>query len=1197
MKESVASLYHPFVIQIAQGTLSKDKFKEYMNQDEYFLNVFNNCMKLGELKCDIADTHCIQLLRKLKGEHETELKLHEDILSNKGTHVIINPAAKHYTENLLRVAFQEARLGYLAAALMPCPVLYKYIGQNIAVGSKFKTEVGFDENLRKWIETYSCDGYESSHAEQLLNHSGAGLAYHKLLHYYKQSMVLEYLFFDAYDVDDDCCLPFAQRFCDKQIALILDFDKTMTKFDTCDIIGEGVVHLHNQRSKSNAQEQWDDFVCRYFTGYQKTAMAMTNAESLDKCCMILDDYEHEGKKMVSDSKFLGGIKVSELRSLGKWVQLHKGCPELIEKSSKFSNVHVKVMSANWSSEFINAVIEENIGDNSSNVEVISNDLHLDDDCVTTGVIDGSVCGPKDKEDKIGKITRDGVMTVFVGDSVHDLLALLAADIGIIFGSNELLREICLKFNISVLPLITYMINPSCKKVGERNVLFTVDNYYEIIAFMYGIKKEEMVYSMFPESSISKVLVIGGSDSAGCSGIQADIKTCDACGVYVSSAVTSVTIQNTRGVHHIDNMDARSVELQMISVLSDLGVDVVKTGMLPTPEIVDAVVKVVKRFDLPCLVVDPVFKSSTGTNLITEDAKTAIIRKLFPLSSIITPNVHEASVILNDRPINDIDDMRKAARDIQKLGPSWVLIKGGHIPSPGNLVYDVLYNGDTDIFYEFNNPGVHTRNSRGTGCTLASAIASNLALGRMMVEAIEFAHSYVYDTLLYSSSHTLGKPSKSGPMLHNFESQKRIKVEGLRSKLGLYFVTDQAMIDSRQSTIGTVVKEAILGGATFIQIRCKNTNADEFCKYVNEALNICRRHNVPLVVNDRIDVAMACNADGVHVGQTDLDMRSVRHMLGPNKIIGVSASSVWEAIRAQQDGANYIGAGSVFSTSTKYDIDDEIGLENLKSIVDAVDIPVVAIGGITYENTPEVMLCGVDGIAVVSAILKGDSVESNSRELWRIVQKGLKPPPSLNILVSQSACKIEIINRVYFLLDIDKMLMEEACGSLVLLCREAVSHGASIIVVKCDSQDGRPFCNHVRNILETFPDISVIVKDRIDVALLSGAHGVLLDNNSLDIQSSRKLLGPHKVIGMNVNCGADAKMVAKADADFIIAQKNIISDVLGNVMIPVVANDVKFTEEASKLKQDGARGFMVLSEAFQDETFYNLIGELKLLLNN
>jgi hydroxymethylpyrimidine/phosphomethylpyrimidine kinase len=233
------------------------------------------------------------------------------------------------------------------------------------------------------------------------------------------------------------------------------------------------------------------------------------------------------------------------------------------------------------------------------------------------------------------------------------------------------------------------------------------------------------------------LTIAGSDSGGGAGIEADLKTFAAHGVYGTAAITAVTAQNTLGVTGIHTLPAEMVTAQIEAVLGDIGADAVKIGMLGTPAIVEAVSAAIAALELPFVVLDPVMVSKSGHRLLDEEAQAALLAELVPKAFLITPNTPEAEV-LADMTIETVDDAREAAERILALGPTAVVVKGGHLA--GDEIVDVFFDGHR--MDEIRGPRLPGRSTHGTGCTFSSAVAANLALGRPLREAVEQARAYV-----------------------------------------------------------------------------------------------------------------------------------------------------------------------------------------------------------------------------------------------------------------------------------------------------------------------------------------------------------------------------------------------------------------------------------------------------------------------
>ena len=204
-----------------------------------------------------------------------------------------------------------------------------------------------------------------------------------------------------------------------------------------------------------------------------------------------------------------------------------------------------------------------------------------------------------------------------------------------------------------------------------------------------------------------------------------------------------------------------------------------------------------------------------------------------------------------------------------------------------------------------------------------------------------------------------------------------KTNADRKNLQLYAITDRHWLNER--TLYSVVKESLEGGVTFLQLREKELDEEHFLEEARELQKLCREYQVPFVINDNVDIAVAINADGVHVGQSDMEAGDVRVKLGPDKIIGVTAKTAEQAVLAQERGADYLGVGAVFHTDSKADA-REISFDTLKDICKAVSIPVIAIGGITEENVKELAGTGICGVAVISAIYAQNDIKKAAENL-------------------------------------------------------------------------------------------------------------------------------------------------------------------------------------------------------------------------
>jgi hydroxymethylpyrimidine/phosphomethylpyrimidine kinase len=260
------------------------------------------------------------------------------------------------------------------------------------------------------------------------------------------------------------------------------------------------------------------------------------------------------------------------------------------------------------------------------------------------------------------------------------------------------------------------------------------------------------------------MTIAGSDSGAGAGIQADLKTFAAFGVYGTSVVTAVTAQNTNEVAAIAEVPEEVVIAQIDSVFEDIGADAVKTGMLSSRTIIENVADRLEAWGPKYLVIDPVMVSKSGAPLLQPDAIRALVKELLPMATIVTPNVPEAEVLAK-RKIETADDVREAARAIHALGPSFVIVKGGHLTGPA---VDLVFDGTE--YTPVEGERIDTKNTHGTGCTFSAAITALLALGSPEVEAIRLAKRYIEAALL--SSYPIG--SGHSPVNHATELPEVIR---------------------------------------------------------------------------------------------------------------------------------------------------------------------------------------------------------------------------------------------------------------------------------------------------------------------------------------------------------------------------------------------------------------------------------------
>ncbi len=266
------------------------------------------------------------------------------------------------------------------------------------------------------------------------------------------------------------------------------------------------------------------------------------------------------------------------------------------------------------------------------------------------------------------------------------------------------------------------------------------------------------------------LTIAGSDSGGGAGIQADLKTFHAFGVFGTSAITAITAQNTVGVRSMEKIEPEIVADQIRAVADDLKPAAAKTGMLADAPILEAVVEAILETGLGHLVVDPVMVAKSGDRLLEQEAVSALATRLLPLSEVITPNLPEAA-ILAGRPVESLADMRAAAEILAERGAQSVLVKGGHLS--GDLLIDVFYDGAD--WHEWQQARLETRHTHGTGCTLSAAICAGLALGWPRLEAVRRARQYTQRAIETAP----GLGSGHGPLNHWVDGNSGVWESGIR----------------------------------------------------------------------------------------------------------------------------------------------------------------------------------------------------------------------------------------------------------------------------------------------------------------------------------------------------------------------------------------------------------------------------------
>ena len=525
------------------------------------------------------------------------------------------------------------------------------------------------------------------------------------------------------------------------------------------------------------------------------------------------------------------------------------------------------------------------------------------------------------------------------------------------------------------------------------------------------------------------LSIAGSDPSGGAGLQADLKTFSALGVYGATAITAVTVQNTVGVKYVHALPPQVVYDQIVTVMEDIMPDAVKIGMVNDAETLDAIVRALTLHRPRFLVVDPVMVSTSGCALMQADALQVMEERLLPMADIVTPNLPEAWTLAGTD--SSVDE---AAQAILRLGVKALLIKGGH--AEGTTKTDYLYVSYDDGVKrtEFSSATVDTFNTHGTGCTLSSAIAAMLARGHGMEEAVRQAKMYLTEALKAGADVVVGHGH--GPVCHFYDdavirsygykvirssgpevirssgsevirssgpevirssgsevmrssdsevirsNRKTVKPNNLKTlKSKLQFITH---FTDRYSYLDSAMM-ALEGGCRWIQLRMKDADEAEIERTARQILPECRRRGAVFIIDDHVELVKRVGADGVHLGKNDMPVDEARRILGDEFIIGGTANTFEDIQRLAAQGADYIGCGPFRFTTTKKNLAPMLGIEGYENIVSlmkthGINLPIVAIGGITYDDIPRIMSTGVTGIAISGSVLRADNPVEEMRKI-------------------------------------------------------------------------------------------------------------------------------------------------------------------------------------------------------------------------
>lgn len=463
--------------------------------------------------------------------------------------------------------------------------------------------------------------------------------------------------------------------------------------------------------------------------------------------------------------------------------------------------------------------------------------------------------------------------------------------------------------------------------------------------------------------------IGGSDSSGGAGVQRDLLTFSDFGVHGCNVVTMLTAQNSVCVQRVVSFDANIIHSQINVLHSDSPPKAIKLGALGSKEVIQAITNYLYRH--PNLVIcDPVFSASVGGVFLNDEAITLLTKLLFPHITLLTPNIFEAERLAS-MSIRCPADMEIAAKKILKLGVSHVLLKGGHIA--GSTASDYFCNEKNNFWLQ--NKKIDKPPVRGTGCILSSAITASVALGYDLYDALVIAKMYISQEI--RNSFSIGnnaffsqhcgwpKDQKDFPWITKYFNQRRFLFPSCRPEpIGFYPIVD----------CFDWVEKLVQWGVRTIQLRIKEMPIKALEHSIKKSIQLCKKENVRLFINDYWELAIQYQAYGVHLGQEDIETADLEAIEKSGLRFGVSTHCFYEIARAHAYSPSYLALGPIYETNTKKMRFKPQGLEQLTYWTKLLNYPLVAIGGINPRRVSKILSAGANGVSVISSVTKNKNPE-------------------------------------------------------------------------------------------------------------------------------------------------------------------------------------------------------------------------------
>lgn len=496
-----------------------------------------------------------------------------------------------------------------------------------------------------------------------------------------------------------------------------------------------------------------------------------------------------------------------------------------------------------------------------------------------------------------------------------------------------------------------------------------------------------------------VWTIAGSDSGGGAGIQADLHTIQALGGHGCSVISAITAQNSVSVSMVEPVLMQAFTSQLVSLATDMQAGAIKIGLLPgglRAEVLARYLKEYRRQWQPYVVLDPVAIASTGQSMAEANLLPAIKTHLLPEVDLITPNAVELEALSGIAP-DSPQALRAGAAALREMGAGAVLVKGGHLDWTGDQSIDFYSDGEREIWLA--SPRLDTPHGHGTGCTLSSAIATAVALDYPIEDALVLAKAYVNQGLKGAEAIGAG----AGPVAHlgwptDLVDFPTVVMPGcaLADTLGIAGARPQgafAAMDTNKLGLYPVVttvawlERLLKQGVRTLQLRIKDKTDAEVEADIKAAVELGRRYNARLFINDYWRLAIEHGAYGVHLGQEDIEVADLEAIRAAGLKLGLSTHGYYEMLRARELKPSYLALGHIFPTKTKDMPSRPQGLERLHRYVALMqdEFPLVAIGGISKDRVPLVAQTGVGSIALVTAITEAADPDAATRELLHMVE--------------------------------------------------------------------------------------------------------------------------------------------------------------------------------------------------------------------